>query len=174
MSAGVRFAMLGAGRSAIFLMSVRMFRRRMSVARNGVPRGEELVVHDPAVFLPRSFLHAGVLFYIEIGQMLEGRREAGIPARLRRVTVAGDFADHLPGPTPRIGERQLRVHAQLHAPVASPEAVAHHERLATAGRDAEARERGAPVVDLGVAGAQSAQGRASGRVGQFLLRHGVL
>ena len=39
--------------------------------------------------------------------MLEGRREAGIPTRLRRVTVAGDFADHLPGPPPRIGERQI-------------------------------------------------------------------
>ena len=106
MSAGVRFAMLGAGRSAIFSMSVRMFRRRMSVARNGVPRGEELVVHDPSVFLPRSFLHGGVLFHVEVGQMLEGRREAGIPTRLRRVTVAGDFADHLPSPPPRIGERQ--------------------------------------------------------------------
>ena len=44
--------------------------------------------------------------------------------------------------------------------------------LATAGRDAdaEARQRGAPVVDLGLAGPQSAQVR----VGQFLLRHGVL
>ena len=73
--------------------------------------------------------------------MLEGRREAGIPARLRQVTVAGDFADHLPGSTPRVGERQLRVHAQLHASVAA---------------DAEARERGAPVVDLGLAGPQSA------------------
>ena len=70
---------------------------------HGAPRGEELVVDDAAVFLPRALLHAGVLLDVEVGQILEGRRQTGIPARLRRVTIAGDFADHLPGSPPRIG-----------------------------------------------------------------------